>query len=68
MGGVSGKGTTDDPDLLPDMEEADADQVVDVRVCGSHRRTVNLNAERPRSDGLGRQDVSTGYIIRLNGS
>ena len=38
MGGVSGKGTTDDPDL-PEVEEADADEVVDV--CGQHHRTVN---------------------------
>ena len=36
-GGVSGKGTTDEPDLA-EMEEDD-DEVVDV--CGQCRRTVN---------------------------
>ena len=56
MGGVSGKGTTDDPDL-PEVEEADADEVV--VVCGQRHRTVNLNAEV--SDGFGRLDVGIGY-------
>ena len=34
MGGVSVKGTTDDP-YLSEVEEADADEVVDV--CGQRR-------------------------------
>ena len=42
MGGVSCKGTTDDPDL-PELEEAYADEVVEM--CGQRHRTVNENAK-----------------------
>ena len=56
MGGVSGKGTTDDPEL-PEMEEADADEMVDV--CGQRHCAVNQNAEV--SGGFGRLDVGIGY-------
>ena len=42
MGGVGGKGTTDDPDL-PELEEAYTDNVVDV--CGQRHHTVYENAK-----------------------
>ena len=42
MGGVSGKGTTDDPDLS-EVEEADADEVVELMLhCAQHCTNVAL--------------------------
>ena len=56
VGGVGCKGTMDDLDL-PKLEEAYADEVVDM--CGQRHRTVNENAKI--SDWFGGLDVGIKY-------